>query len=222
MLPSAVPDSYAASTQQEAKFGNVTAPRISRKRVVIADIRNASSQAAIETPRMAGGNIPGTPVEIRFAGTGTGRTYLTQPSVDPNPCTSLCKKFFTSGSRVQIEAYADNGSELVSWQGCTQGTTGNINEVQGFRCNLTIDATKVEPTRVVIATFNRKPPPAPPVVAPPRPLQRGPVRRLGRGGYRRRARPPRRAGLRPAGGAVPGRTASGGGDAGRLQRRRRA
>jgi hypothetical protein len=181
-LPTAVPDSYAASAKQEAKFGKVTAPRISRKRVVIADTRNSSSQAAIETPRTVGGNIPGTPVEIRIAGSGTGRTYLTQPSVDPNPCTSRCTKFFTSGARVQVEAYADNGSELVSWQGCTESTTGNMHGVQGFRCNLKIDATKVEPTRVVIATFDRTPPPAPPVVTPPRGFTEVPSGGSGGGG----------------------------------------
>lgn len=165
-LPTAVPDRYAASAQQEAKFGNVAAPRISHKRVVIADTRNSSSQAAIETPRIPGDNVPGAPVEVRFAGTGTGWTVVTDPTQATfDPCRSTCSRFFTSGTRVTIEAHADNGSTLASWQGCTAGTGGDVGGVQGFRCKLNVDATRVEPKRVVVVTFDRD---APPDVTPPR------------------------------------------------------
>jgi hypothetical protein len=170
VLPEAVPDKYAASAQQEAKFGNVTAPRISSHRVVIADSRNASSQAAIETPRVAGDTLPGAPVEIRFQGTGRGWVWL---NAGTQTCEASCAHFYTSGQgvvygspgQIRIEAHASAGSHLESWQGCTGGTTGNDHGTQGYVCRITADTTRIEPKRTVIVTFEADTPPAP---QPPR------------------------------------------------------
>jgi len=156
ILPQAVPDRYAASARQEAKFGRVSSPRISRQRVVIADTRNASSQAAIETPRMEGDNVPGTPVEVRIEGTGRGHVRM---SPSGGRCDTTCSRFFTSGQEIELEAVQHDGSSFGGWEGCTGGTRGRL-------CYLEIDATKVEPTRSVVVRFESATPPAP---APPAP-----------------------------------------------------
>lgn len=148
VLPSAVPDAFAANAKEERRFGATAKPRISSRQVVLRDLENARTQAAIEVPRETTDAVPGQRVTIQLRGNGSG---VVKPNRrEPEQCASDCSVFWPSGYDPSVTAVASPGSEFTGWQGCTDGTSN-----YGRQCNLVMSQDPYPKGAVVIATFTR-------------------------------------------------------------------
>lgn len=184
-LPIAVPDAYASNAKEEARFGKVAKPRVSRSQVVISDAHNASEQAAIDTPRSATDTLPGQRVNVQFRGSpnaGTVRGYdyqgIHQEQDLVATCRTACSQFWPQGTDPFYEATPDDGVTFGGWEGCTGGTT----ERGAVQCNLRTPKTDFPPAATIVATFTRPPgssshtPPSPaPAPSQPAPPASGAV-----------------------------------------------
>lgn len=153
-LPLAVPDTYAAAAKQEAQFSKIAKPRISKTKVVIADLDNSTRQAAIETPRPANITAPGRQIAVQLAGDGGGSVKDGFGQIN---CPPTCSHVYPSGSSPTFMQTPRADSDFVSWDGCTGGVSWD------FRCQVTNWESKPNlPTRTAVATFALKPGQAPP------------------------------------------------------------
>lgn len=185
-LPIAVPDAYASNAKEEARFGKVAQPRVSRAQVVISDAHNASQQAAIDTPRSATDTLPGQRINVQFRGSpgaGTVRGYDYQGVGKEQKlvveCRAACSQFWPQGTEPFYDAMPDDGVTFGGWEGCTGGTS----ERGAVHCSLRDPKSDFPPAATLIATFTRppgssshapsSPAPAPAPPAPPAPPASG-------------------------------------------------
>lgn len=172
-LPTAVPDRYAAAAKQEAQFSKISAPRISRTKVVIADLDNSTRQAAIQTPRDPNLRAPGMPVVVQLAGNGSGSVRDARGEIN---CPPTCSQFYPSGYFPIFTPTAGAGSDFVGWDGCTGGR-------DDIRCQVVNRSTSTNPpTHTAVATFALKPGQGAPPSRPPASSPTSPDTTFGSGG----------------------------------------
>lgn len=114
-LPPIVPDKYAFAAKQEAQFGNVRAPGISRHQVRIADARNALDVATETSVYRA---TRWNSVEVRFDGSGDGRVTAAHldcaTTYDGAPSWS-CLQTYAGNGPLTLTAVPAAGSVVLGW-----------------------------------------------------------------------------------------------------------
>lgn len=119
-VPLRVPDQYAAAAQEEARFEKVTAPRIARAQVTIADTTNSSAEGLLD---QLGFQVPTTSTLTIVSDESTGSgTVLSLPAgidcvVNGDSTSGTCSVDSTRPLAVQLIETPANGSAFTRWSG---------------------------------------------------------------------------------------------------------
>jgi hypothetical protein len=119
-VPLRVPDQYAAAAQEEARFEKVTAPRIARAQVTIADTTNSSAEGLLD---QLGFQVPATSTLTIVSDKSTGSgTVLSLPAgidcvVNGDSTSGTCSVDSTRPLAVQLIETPASGSAFTRWSG---------------------------------------------------------------------------------------------------------